>query len=317
MARRIVASKWTAVTAALVIGASSPATAQVEPAGFTRPTALPPLSEEAIVANAPAITFGQQQARVGDRVAQRVLTQLQVRSQITQAGQEANSSLTEVTRKQQRFVEVLEVEEGRVHKAHVSYPVSRMKTSEGEAEASETTQPVEKKSYLVTREGERLLVTDTQGMIPSQAEFELVVTSMQHLGLPNPLMDFLVGRTVQVGERLELPQEVAQQLSGLGDEFGEVKKFELLLKAIEQIDGRDCGVFQATIEAVGEPANPICVRAFGQVVLQVDTCRVVQANLEGPLTLATAEHTPAGSFQYLAQGTMRVAVQSQYGHARQ
>jgi hypothetical protein len=87
------------------------------------------------------------------------------------------------------------------------------------------------------------------------------------------------------------------------------------LKSIDQVDGQRCAVFAATIEAVGRSSNPVIIRAFGQVVMQTETCRIVSAELSGPLTLATAEHTPEGSFQYIAQGNMHLAVRAQYGHA--
>ena len=192
-----------------------------------------------------------------------------------------------------------------------------MTSPDGEGANKEVAQPVEKKNYIVTRKGTQLLVTDAAGTLPPKAEFEIVVTSLQNLGLPNPLAKILLGRTIRVGERLQLPREIAVRLMGFGEQFGEVKQFELELKSVQQIDEQPCAVFAATIEAVGDTANPVRIRAFGQIVIQAETCRTIRAELSGPMTLSTVEHTPAGSFQYKAQGSMRVAVQSQYGHARQ
>lgn len=268
-------------------------------------------------AGADQVTFAQQAAQVGDRVAQTLGVELQIHTTITQAGQQAHQGQTSLKRRQQRFVEVLEIANGRVRRAHVTFPLARVTSPENEDPEQETVQPVEAKSYFVTRDGERLLVTDTAGAIPAQAEFEIVVTSLQNLGQPNPLIKFLLNRTIRIGDRLQLPQAIAEQLMGFGDQFGKVEQFELALKSIEEIDGQRCAVFGSTIEAVGEPANPVRIKAFGQVVIQAATCRVVRAELSGPLTLSSAEHTPAGSFEYKAQGNMRLAVQAQYGHARQ
>jgi len=313
----------------------SAANNEIQPTSHTVPTTLPAqsLGNQALGSQ---VTFAQQPAQVGDRVAQTVNVDLQIHTTITQAEQRANESQTSLKRRQQRFVEVLEVVDGNVRRAHVSYPLSRMtqthvnspeeahlkKTQpkktlpKNDQPEQEVAQAVEKKSYFVTRAGERLLVTDAEGAIPPQAEFEIVVTSLQNLGLPNPLIQFLLGRTIRVGERLQLPQEIAEQLMGFGEQFGKVEQFELELKSVQQIDGQPCAVFVATIEAVGEPANPIRIRAFGQIVIQTKTCRTVRAELSGPLTLSTAEHTPAGSFQYSARGNMHIAIESQYGHAR-
>ncbi len=262
------------------------------------------------------VTFAQHLAQVGDRVAQSVEVDLQVQTTITQAGQQANKSESTLQRRQQRFVEVLEVVDGSVRRAQVTFPLSRVTSPANADSKEEAVQPVEKKSYFVTRKGKQLLVTDTEGAIPPQAEFEIVATSLQDFGLPNPLIKFLLGRKVQVGERLQLPREVAEKLMGFGEQFGKVEKFELQLKSLQQIEGQPCAVFGASIEAVGEPANPIHIRAFGQIVIQTETCRTVRAKLSGPLTLSTVERTPQGSFQYAARGNMHVAIQSQYGRAR-
>ena len=283
---------------------------EIQPATYTAPTSLPPTAE------AEEVTFTQQAAQVGDRVAQSLEVELKMLTTITQAGQQANESEASLKRRQQRFVEVLEVVEGSVRRAHVTFPLSRVTSPDNANPEQEVVQEVEKKSYLVTRQGERLLVTDTDGGLPTQEEFKIVVTSLQDLGLPNPLVKFLLGRTIHMGERLQLPQEVAEKVMGFGEQFGNVKQFELQLKSIQQIDGQPCAVFGATIEAVGEPANPIRIRAFGQIVLQTKTCRTVRAELSGPLTLSTVERTPQGSFQYAARGNMHVAIESQYGRAK-
>lgn len=292
---------------------------EVQPASLTVP-ATPPVKSAATLpakATADEVTFAQQAAQVGDRVAQTVDVDLQVHTTITQAGQTAHESQASLKRRQQRFVEVLEVIDGSVRRAHVTYPLCRVTSPENDQPEQEVVQAVEKKSYLVTRQGERLLVTDVDGAIPPQAEYEIVVTSLQNFGLPNPLIKFLLGRTIHVGERLQLPQEIAEQLMGFGEQFGKVEQFELVLKSVQKIDGQPCAVFGATIEAVGEPANPIKLRAFGQIVIQTKTCRTVRAELSGPLTLSTVERTPEGSFQYSARGNMHVAIESQYGLARQ
>lgn len=264
-----------------------------------------------------AVTFAHRPARVGDRAAQTVGVELTVNTAIIQAGQAANEGKNSMRRRQQRFVEVLEVVDGAVHRAHVTYPRSRTTSSANDQPGQEVVQPVEQKSYFVTREGEQLLVRDQDNAIPSQAEFEIVVTGLKDLGLPNPLTQYLVGKTVQVGEQLKLPQATAERVMGFGGQFGRVEGFELTLKSVREIDGEPCAVFTASIEAVGEPNNPIRIHAFGEVVIQAETCRMVSAEISGPLTLSVAEHTPQGSYQYKAEGNMRLAVESKYGLAPQ
>jgi len=283
--------------------------AGIRPVGHTAPTASPSLEG--------TVTFSQLSARVGDRVSQTVEVALDVDTTITQAEQQAHTSKTSMRRQQQRLIEIVAVDGGKVHRAYVTYPISRVTTSESSNPGQEVVQAVEKKSYFVARKGEQLLVTDSDGSLPPQKEFEIVVTSLQNFGLPNPLVKFLLGRTVRVGERLLLPQVIGEQLMGFGGELGKVEKFELELKAIRTLDEQPCAVFSATIEAVGQEPSPVRIHAHGQVVIQTKTSRVVRATLSGPLTLSAVEQTAAGPFQYLAKGGMRVSIESQYGHARQ
>lgn len=276
-------------------------------------------AEQAVLPDATGqvVTFSQQPAEVGDRVAQTVGVDLQVNTTITQAGQLASQSQNTLKRRQQRFIEILEVVDGRVRRAHVTYPLSRVTSPDNADPGEEVAQPVEAKSYFVARAGKQLLVTDAEGAIPPQEEFAIVVTSLQYLGKPNPLVQFLIGREFRIGERLQLPQAIAEQLMGLGDQFSRVEEFGLELKSVKEVDGQPCAVFATTLEAVGSADNPVKVRAFGQMIIQTRTCRTVHTELSGPLTLSTAEQTPAGGFEYKAQGTMRIAVKSEYGRARQ
>ncbi|MEM8943873.1 MAG: hypothetical protein AAGD11_01725 [Planctomycetota bacterium] len=267
-------------------------------------------------ADATAVTFAQQPARVGDRVAQTVEVELQLNTSITQAEQQAHESKNGMSRRQQRFVEVLEVVDGNVRRAHVTYPLSRTTSTENDQPADEIVQPVEQRSYFVTREGSSLYVTDADGAIPSRDEFEIIVTSLQNLGRPNPLIKYLVGKFC-IGDQLRLSRETAEQLMGLGGQFGRVEEFVLELKSVGEIEGKRCAVFSSSIKAVGEPTNPVRIHAFGQMAIQIDTCRIVSAEISGPMTMSIVEKTPQGDFQYSAQGTMRLAVKSVYGFAQQ
>ena len=94
------------------------------------------------------------------------------------------------------------------------------------AETNEPTlssQPVQGKTYICKRElGENgeLVVTDEAGNRPPTDEYEIVAQQMQMVGRPNPLAQFLAGRTIAVGEKVELPSAVASQVFNLGDKFG-------------------------------------------------------------------------------------------------
>ena len=103
-------------------------------------------------------------------------------------------------------------------------------TAEGKlGESKLAAQPVQGKAYRVRRDGEALLITDEHGSVPPLDEYEIVALNMESLGRPNPLADFLAGKTLTVGQRIALPNEVAEKLMGLGGEMGEVTRFDLTL----------------------------------------------------------------------------------------
>lgn len=279
---------------------------EVQPASHTAPVPLPePTSGE-------GVQFSQRPAEVGDRVAQQVELTMHLNTSILQSGQVAHQQNVSQEHRQQRLVEVLKVVEGNVRKARVFFPQSRGKSPGGEKPGEEVVEPVEGKTYLVTRQGKLLLVTDTQGAIPPRAEFEIVYTSMQSLGLPNPLAKFLLGRTIHVGESIEVPQAIAASMLGFGAELGEVKQFQLRLKELSTYEGDPCALFDAKIEVAGGADQPLHVEVAGPVVILTESCRTVVTELRGSLSMDAVEHTREGSYQYQGSGELSVAVHAHY-----
>jgi hypothetical protein len=173
--------------------------------------------------------------------------------------------------------------------------------------ANEVAQVVEGKSYLIARNGTTLVVTDSEGAIPTQQEFEIVVNSMESFGQPNPLATFLLTREIRLGDRLEVPLDIASKMMGF-DSLGEVQQFELHLTEVKEINRKQCAVFAATIAALGKPDNPLNVQAQGKVVIEIATCRTLEATLTGPLSLQTTDHNT----EYNATGDLLLAIRSQY-----
>ena len=304
----------TCLTMAFLVASSSHAQ-EIQPTTHVAPVLLPEPTAAA------GVQFSQQPAQVGDRVAQQVDLELNLSTSIIQSGQLAHQENMSMERRQLRLVEVTEVAEGKVRRARVTFSRSRHKTPENDDSAQgpeqEVVGPVEGKTYLLTRQGKQLLVTDPQGVIPPREEFEIVFSSMQSLGLPNPLAQFLLTRTIQVGQTLELPKEIAAQMFGFGNELGEVKRFQLQLEELSTFEGEPCAVFAATIEVIGTASQPMQISVTGPVVILTETCRTVVTDLTGPLSFDEVERTSLGSYQYRAAGTMRVAVRASYAKRSQ
>ncbi|MEO2048878.1 MAG: hypothetical protein ABGX16_20160 [Pirellulales bacterium] len=279
------------------------------------------------------VQFSQLPAQVGDRVGQELYVELNLNTTITQSRQVAHQSRHAIQRRQDRGIEILEVTMGRAHRAHVTYIKSGQVRLEQKPNPKQTAgqdpeqtagqdpeqaagqalpSPVEGKSYFVARQGQQLLVTDQEGNIPPWDQYQIVLENMQTLGQPNPLARFLLGRKFTQGERIVLPQNLAEQLLGLNEPLGKVQHFELELSGTELIDGQSCALFTATIAAQALEYGEIGLNITGKLVIQMATCRTIAAELTGPIHMAAEEKTGQGSFLYKAAGDMRLSIHSTY-----
>ncbi len=282
------------------------------PAAFAEQTVLPttytataPFQKP--VSSTKTVVFSQQTTYVGDRVTQRVGMELGLHTVIKQAGQIANDSKTAMRSRQEREIEVLEVTNGQARRARVSYPLAREMSPENPKPEIEVSQEVEGKSYLITRSGTQLLITDSSGAIPTRKEFEIVLSSMENFGKANPLAEFLLSQEIQIGDTLKVPTEIAANMMGF-DKMGEVEKFELRLEELREVDGRQCALFYATIATVGSTQAPLRIVATGSVAIEIATGRTIEATLKGPVTMKSIEN---GVF-YNTSGDLLMAVQSYY-----
>jgi hypothetical protein len=218
-------------------------------------------------------------------------------------------------RQQQRVIEVLEAVDGRAVKAKASFPLSRRQSPESGSPDELATQPIEGKSYIMQREGDRLTITDMAGHIPPAEEYKLVAESLENVGKPNPLALLLVERHVMVGQRILVPRDMVEQLLGFDDPVGSVRRFELTLVRVDEADEThpvERAVFQTGIEIVPNDASPLTISLKGEMVVETESCRLASVELAGPVSLSTIERTSAGIYQYSAGGELQLAIRSQY-----
>lgn len=292
-----VAFRFVCVISCLVMGTAHAQDTAVQPASHVAPNA--PTGQ--------GFRFSLPTTAVGERVVQRVGMELNIHTVVKQSGKVAHDGRTNMRSRQEREIEVLEIAGGKAVRAKVKYPLSRSLSPENPDPADEVAQPVEGKSYIITRNSERLLVTEPDGAIPPRAEYDIVVSTMESFGQPNLLAEFLVPRELRVGERLQVPTDIAKKMLGF-DTFGEVQKFELYLQEIKEIDGNACAIFVADIVAQGDAQNPLNVQARGNVIIELATCRTLEATLTGPLSLVSVEQQT----EYSATGDLLLAIRSQY-----
>ena len=261
------------------------------------------------------VRFHQVPAVAGDRVTQTLNVDLGLTTTITQSGQTAHESQNRMRREQQRTIEVLEVAEGRATKAKATFGVSRRQSPEGAKPEELVTQPIEGKSYLMVREGDRVKVTDLKGATPPEEESRLVAESLENVGKPNPFASLLTERHITVSQRILVPRDVVQSLLGFDGPIGTVHRFELTLEKVEPATAdRPSPVahFKAAIEVRPNAESPLSIVLNGAMEVETETCRLTAVKMVGPVQLSSIERTAGGIFQYSAGGELNLAIRSEY-----
>jgi hypothetical protein len=262
-----------------------------------------------------SVRFARRAPAVGDQLKQSLAVKLQLDTLVRQGGEVLEQTKTSIGRQQRRLVTTTEVDGGRATAAIVRYALAKKQLDTGPtkndiSQGPATPEPVEGKAYRCRRVADELQIVDSDGNIPPLDEFQIVARNMEWLGRPNPLAEFLAGRTVRVGESFELPQEVAEKLLGLGDTLGEVSRFGLTLDSVQAVDGTPCAVFRASIDAASSDSSQMRLQLDGLLVVETATCRAVQADLVGPIGMSETRGSLTATYQMSGTGKMTVHIAS-------
>ena len=252
-----------------------------------------------------SVQFKKLPAEIGAKLEQSVSVGMSLKTHTLQESEIVEQEKVESQRHQHRVVTAKVIEEGHVIEAEVEF-LESSRSRNGETAAD----PVVGKTYNCRRKGEELLITTRDGALPPLLEYRVVAHAMESLGKPNPLADFLAGKTVQVGERLELPAEVAQQAIGFDDGMGEIERFELVLRSIQQAHRGPQAHFDAEIEAHGTGSSQMRLVITGEFVIDASTCRATAAHLTGPIGLSESRGSVGHKYQIQSTGKIRLDVAS-------
>jgi hypothetical protein len=284
-----------------------------------------------------SVRFGRQPTRIGDQIEQTVAIEMRMALTMRRGNELLGKNQSTVRTNQRRIVTTTAIDAGRTMAVTVQYaeatrqvvaadaptaPSQPDGATEGAgaiAQYQPVPQPVQGKTYLCHREqGEngKLIVTDEAGNRPPTEEYDIVAQQMEMVGRPNPLAQFLVGRTIAVGETVELPKNLASQIFNLGDKFGEVTRFTLTLQKVQAEDGASYAVFLANVEAASNNASQMRLQVEGPLAVQVDTCRVTRINLEGPIGMSETRGSYSTAHQVIGTGHLETNIASAYREAR-
>jgi hypothetical protein len=290
--------------------AEAPSSAAVTPASFERD----------IHSESPqTIHFARRAPQVGDQLEQSLTFDVQLHQLMRQGEHLVEQGEMATHRRQRRLVTTTDVASGAAVAALVRYPeaTKQIITAHTADELRTLTVPIDPqsvqgKAYRCHRTDAELLITDEQRNIPPLDEFKIVAQNMETLGRANPLAQFLAGRTVGVGERLTVPHDVAERLLGLGEELGQVSRFELVLDDVKTIDGTPCAVFNASIDAASTNASQMRMQVDGPLVIQSATCRAVEASFHGPIGMSETRGSLTETYQMSGTGRISVSIHTVY-----
>jgi hypothetical protein len=272
------------------------------------------------------VTFSKRPARVGDEVEQTLSVEMRMATTLRQGNQVGEKSRTTARNSQRRVVTTTAIQSDRAVAVRVRYLEANRQLSATESaqspepagDASEVVQPVAGKTYLCRRQlGEdgKLEITDAAGQIPPTDEYEIVAQHMEMVGRRNPLADFLTGRSMAVGQTVDLPKDIASKLFNLGDQYGEVSQFTLRLENLEMRDGVLSAVFAAHIEATSNNSSQMRLEVDGQLVVEAQTCRALKVDLAGPIAMSETRGSYSTSYQMIGTGQLRTRITSVYRDA--
>jgi len=260
--------------------------------------------------------FLRRPPQVGDAATQDLRFEMNLVVKLIQNEQTIYTSDRGMDRRQRRLITVTDVAQGRVRQARVKFVESQQVVSNGNAPPLQVKQPVEGKSYLVTRPPDgKLQITDPIGNRPPKAEWEIVAQAMDAIGRPNPLATFLNGRSIALGQTVTLPKELANDVIGFREAVGEVSRFAMTLVAAKPVGDRMCGAFDVQIDALSPMDEGQTLAIRGRFQIETDTCRIAVIDLTCPVTIQQQRGPEGGKFNVEGRGTLQVSMQSWPGEA--
>ncbi|QDU91393.1 hypothetical protein Pla175_48150 [Pirellulimonas nuda] len=260
------------------------------------------------LASAQSATFVSRAPQIGEQSEQHTRVELALSTRARRGAEVVEESDARVRRELTRVVTARRVEDGLMTAADVRFGAVSQSDGPGPAVA----EPIENKRYHCQRVDDGLRVTTPDGQLPRMEEYTIVAANMEALGQPNPLAEYLAGKTVAVGQRVELPPEIAERMLGIGKQLGAAQRFDLTLRRIETIAGRACAVCDAEIEAASHERGQMRLLVAGPLTLEIEGCRAVSADLTGPIGIAEPRLAPGGTLQVESTGKLSVALRSRY-----
>lgn len=259
--------------------------------------------------------FNHRPFAAGELSNQTVRCDLNLEMAIRQGEKTIDSSSQEVRRDQQRQIKIIEMGPKAPTKAIVTYKTSAVSVKQANAEPMNSSQPVSGKSYQVTRVGDELSITTLDGETPPANELALLKANLEAFGLPNPIATFFDGKTMHVGESVNLPIELAKELLGFQDGVGNVSSLKMKLSKLLNTKSGRLAVFDTQL-AAKQNKDGVNITLQGQLAIEIDSCRTAVVNLSGPVSVDEVRGPKNGQFEVTSRGELKVAVRATYQNSK-
>jgi hypothetical protein len=261
------------------------------------------------------VRFTSRPMQSGERVTQEVVLAMSLAIHV-RSNTAARAGRRDLERRQRRHLELLPRENHDEPRARIDFERSERRQRYDAQVETNLRDPVAGKSYLATRRGQNLVITDLDGRAVPEDERAIVASSLESFGRANPLATFMNGRQIAVGQTIQVPGTVAQTIFSAWRDMVEIDNFELTLTGLDTVDGHRCGVFAATVRgsAPGQPAQPTLLR--GKILMELNSCRLPSLEFSGPIHLSQTQASAEGPMTMDCRGTLTVAMRNRPSAAR-
>ena len=209
-------------------------------------------------------------------------------------------------------VEVLDANALAPTRVRVRYYQSESHTSTQQGPAEKEVEPVAGETFVVTATESGPRVTDERGNPVDEKTAGQVAGDFSGLAEPDPLCKLLDGRTVALGEVLQLGPEFAGLLgASSGDD--EVESFTLILREVAPRRGVR-GDFELQVQLASQQIEgaTMSVQAAGLVTLSVDDCRPLSVEMAGPMTIAGTSQENGQTLTLRGTGRVKAVMRLEY-----
>ena len=227
---------------------------------------------------------------------QTVRCDLNLEMAIRQGETTIDSSNQEVRREQLREIKIVEIGPKAPTKAIVTYKTSSVSVKQPNVDPMKSSQPVSGKSYQVSRTKNGLSITTIDGTTPPANELALLRANLEAFGLPNPIAAYFDGKTMRVGQSVDLPIELAKELLGFQDGVGNVSSLRMKLTKLQNSKAGRLAVFDTNL-AAKQSKDGVQITLQGQLAMEIDSCRTVAVSLSGPVAVDEVRGPKNGQFR--------------------